>query len=101
HASIGCPASGGLRIQFRSNGTARAFTEQAVGCRAHPAVWMFQHFDKFRRVARIELKRRKRLRLLVLNAVEPGEMMIAVGPGGGIVRAMCRAARVVVHGDLV
>src|SRR5437660_8367974 len=62
---------------------------------------MLQHLDEFGRLASIELIRRKRLRFLVLNAIEPGEMVVAVWAGGRVMRAVGWTSRVVVNSDLV
>ncbi len=62
---------------------------------------MIQHFDELRGILRIEIKRRQRLRLFVLDAVNAREVMVAVGARGGVVRAVRRAPRVVVDADLV
>src|SRR5687768_18587396 len=44
---------------------------------------------------------RQLLRLLVLNAPDAAEMMIAIGTNRGVARAMFRSASVIVNGGLV
>ena len=75
--------------------------EQAVRRGAHPSIGVAQGGDQGLRVIAIELGRRQGLGLLVLDAPDAGEVMVAVGTRGGVAGSVGRAAGVVVDGDLV
>src|SRR5438094_9776927 len=62
---------------------------------------MFQRFYQVSRLLRVEFVSRQFLGVLVLHAPDAAKMMVAVGPRGGVVRAVRGAARVVVDGGLV
>ena len=86
----------------RSHGGGRlGFIEQAVRRGAGPAVRMIQHFHQPGGIVRIEREGGQGLGVLVLNAVDAGEVMVAIRTRGGIARAVGGSSGVVVNGDLV
>ena len=82
-------------------GFAATLANQAVGRHSQPAIFAGERIEPRRRVVGIERKRRQLPCLLVLHAPNARKVVIAIRTRRGIVRAVRRAARVIVHCRLI
>src|SRR5688572_15941421 len=94
------PGSAGLLLvlheifQLRDGTFVGFLHQQTLGGHADPTVRMFERFDLIGGAGEGSL--RKLLSLLVLNAPDAAEVMIAIGADGGVPGAVLRPAGVIV-----
>src|SRR5690606_39224504 len=88
HATISSGSASRLSFQRIHNRVAGTFAQESVCRCAYPTVRMIEHGNKFSRVLRIEFVSGQFFRLLMLNAIKAGELVIAIRARSGIARAM-------------